>query len=145
MFGVSWDPGIRPTAEFEPVRPKGRRRSLVAVRKRYKTRPPRLLEPDAEGQVNVDGLNAEFDSLYLETEANPRWVAKPVVAYLWGTHRRVRGLSSGDSAAQDTLAVQETRQTHPPYDRSTRRSRGGFRRGDESGHGIGIGGAETKT
>ena len=31
----------------------------------------------------MDGLNAEFDSLYLETEANPRWVAKPVVAYLW--------------------------------------------------------------
>ena len=70
-------------AEFEPVRPKGRRRSAVPVRKRYKTRPPRLLEPDAEGQVNVDGLNAEFDSLYLETEANPRWVAKPIVAYLW--------------------------------------------------------------
>ena len=70
-------------AEFEPVRPKGRRRSAVTVRKRYKTRPPRLLEPDAEGQVNVDGLNAEFDSLYLDTEANPRWVAKPVVAYLW--------------------------------------------------------------
>ena len=70
-------------AEFEPVRPKGRRRSAVPVRKRYKTRLPRLLEPDAEGQVNVDGLNAEFDSLYLETEANPRWVAKPVVAYLW--------------------------------------------------------------
>ena len=70
-------------AEFEPVSPKGRRRSAVQVRKRYKTRPPRLLEPDAEGQISVDGLNAEFDSLYLETEANPRWVAKPVVAYLW--------------------------------------------------------------
>ena len=70
-------------AEFEPVSPKGRRRASVPARKRYKTRPPRLLEPDAEGQVNVDGLNAELDSLYLETEANPRWVAKPVVAYLW--------------------------------------------------------------
>ena len=70
-------------AEFEPVPPKGRRRAAVPVRKRYKTRPPRLLEPDAEGQISVDGLNAEFDSLYLETEANPRWVAKPVVAYLW--------------------------------------------------------------
>ena len=70
-------------AEFEPVPPRGRRRAASPVRKRYKTRPPRLLAPDAEGQISVDGLNAEFDSLYLETEANPRWVAKPVVAYLW--------------------------------------------------------------
>ena len=70
-------------AEFEPISPKGRRRSASPVRRRYKTRPPRLLEPDAECQISVDSLNAEFDSLYLETEANPRWVAKPVVAYLW--------------------------------------------------------------
>ena len=70
-------------AEFVPVPPRGRRRLAVPVRTRYKTRPPRLLKPDAEGQVNVDGLNAEFDSLYLEADSNPRWVAKPVVAYLW--------------------------------------------------------------
>ena len=48
--GVSWHPGIRPTPEFEPVPPKGRRRAAVPVRKRYKIRPPRLLEPDAEAR-----------------------------------------------------------------------------------------------
>ena len=70
-------------AEFEPARPKGRRRSQVPAGKRYKARQPRLLVPDAEGRITVDGLNAEFDSLYLENDSNPRWVAKPVVAYLW--------------------------------------------------------------
>ena len=70
-------------AEFEPVRPKGRQWSQVPAGKRYKARGPRLLEPDAEGRVTVDGLNAEFDSVYLENGSNPRWVAKPVVAYLW--------------------------------------------------------------
>ena len=31
----------------------------------------------------VNELNGEFDSEYLEDASNPRWVAKPVVAYLW--------------------------------------------------------------
>ena len=35
------------------------------------------------GRVSVDDLNAEFDSLYLEEARNPRWIAKPAVAYLW--------------------------------------------------------------
>jgi len=70
-------------AEFEPVRRKGRRRSQVPATKPYEPRPPRLLEPGPEGRVSVEALNAKFDSLYLEHQANPRWVAKPVVAYLW--------------------------------------------------------------
>ena len=70
-------------AEFEPARRKGRGRSSIQLKRRYKPRPPRLLEPDREGRVSVEDLNAEFDSLYLEDEANPRWVVKPVVAYLW--------------------------------------------------------------
>ena len=43
----------------------------------------RLLEPDSEGMVDVDTLNAGFDSTYLKFPGNPRWVAKPTVAYLW--------------------------------------------------------------
>ena len=43
----------------------------------------RLLVPGGDGRALTDSLNAEFDSLYLENDANPRWVAKPVVAYLW--------------------------------------------------------------
>ena len=73
-------------AEFEPVRHKGRRRAGAEVsfpERRFRPRAPQLLEPDAEGNVSVAELNAEFDSLHLENEANPRWVAKPTVAYLW--------------------------------------------------------------
>jgi adenine-specific DNA methylase len=73
-------------ADFEPVRRKGRRKRDAEIRfpeQPFKPRPPRLLEPDADGNVSVAELNAEFDSGYLENEANPRWVSKPTVAYLW--------------------------------------------------------------
>ena len=43
----------------------------------------RLLAPDADGMADVDTLNAGFDSTYLKYPGNPRWVAKPTVAYLW--------------------------------------------------------------
>ena len=42
-----------------------------------------LLEPDADGMTDVGPLNAGFDSTHLEYPGNPRWVAKPTVAYLW--------------------------------------------------------------
>ena len=73
-------------ADFEPVRRKGRRRRGAEIRfpeQRFRPRPPHLLEPDADGNVSVSELNAEFDSGYLENEANPRWIAKRTVAYLW--------------------------------------------------------------
>lgn len=38
---------------------------------------------DENGVPNVDRLNADFIDSYLEDETNPRWVAKPTVAYLW--------------------------------------------------------------
>ncbi len=77
-------------AEFEPAVRKGGRSARPAPR-RYRSRPPQLLEPDAEGRVSTGALNAEFDSLYLEHDANPRWVAKPVVAYLWARTVRCAG------------------------------------------------------
>ena len=43
----------------------------------------RLLKPDAEGRTDVGPLNAQFDTMYLKDPRNPRWIAKPVVAYLW--------------------------------------------------------------
>ena len=73
-------------ADFEPVRRKGRRRRGAEIRfpeQRFRPRPPHLLEPDADGNVSAAKLNAEFDAGYLKNEANPRWVAKPTVAYLW--------------------------------------------------------------
>ena len=69
-------------AEFEPVRRKGRR-GRARPERLFAPRERRLLAPDAEGRVSTDGLNEEFDSLYLDEGANPRWVAKPAVAYLW--------------------------------------------------------------
>ena len=65
------------------MRRKGRRRAHRQPEVRYRRRTPRLLESDEVGRISTDSLNAEFDSLYLESKANPRWVAKPPVAYLW--------------------------------------------------------------
>ena len=70
-------------AEFEPVRRKGRARASQAKPKPFERREPCLLEPDADGRVSADALNADFEGEYLKDEANPRWVAKPIVAYLW--------------------------------------------------------------
>ena len=78
-------------AEFEPQRRKGRGRQQVQLAKLYRPRPPQLLTPDAEGRVSTAALNAEFDALYLEDAANPRWVAKPTVAYLWARTVRCAG------------------------------------------------------
>ena len=60
-------------AEFEPLAPGEDREK----------RPMRLLEIDGEGVPELDPLNAEFDAAYLKDPCNPRWIAKPTVAYLW--------------------------------------------------------------
>ena len=60
-------------AEFEP---------LEAGRK-FKPRSIRLLEIDNDGVPQLDPLNAKFDDAYLKDSRNPRWIAKPTVAYLW--------------------------------------------------------------
>jgi putative DNA methylase len=36
-----------------------------------------------DGTPDIDALNAEFTPEYLADKRNPRWVAKPTVAYLW--------------------------------------------------------------
>ena len=60
-------------AEFEPL----------TLGKEFDPRPMQLLEVDAEGVPQLDPLDAEFDAAYLKDPHNPRWVAKPTVAYLW--------------------------------------------------------------
>lgn len=42
------------------------------------------------GAPQVDLLNAGFDAAYLDNPANPRWVAKPTVAYLWARTARCK-------------------------------------------------------
>ena len=85
-------------AEFEPVKRKGRRGRPLPAPRRFKPRPPKILTPDVQRRVSVDPLNAEFDSLYLEDSRNPRWVAKPTVAYLWA-----RTAECGDCRAEIPL------------------------------------------
>ena len=69
-------------AEFEPLKPNEEYEPPVCVRSTGR-RSMRLLEVDKEGMSQVDPLNAEFDSAYLKDPCNPRWIAKPTVAYLW--------------------------------------------------------------
>ena len=53
--------------------------------------PLQLLEPDADGKTNVGPLNAGFAKAYLADPRNPRWIAKPTVAYLWARTVRCKG------------------------------------------------------
>ena len=43
----------------------------------------RLVPLKDDGTPDIDALNAEFSDEYLADKRNPRWVAKPTVAYLW--------------------------------------------------------------
>ena len=60
-------------AEFESLEPGAQ----------YDSRPMGLLELDESGVEQIDPLNSEFGAAYLSDPRNPRWVAKPTVAYLW--------------------------------------------------------------
>ena len=60
-------------AEYKPLAP-GRE---------YEFRPKRLVEVDQDGCLQIDILNAEFSEAYLKELRNPRYVAKPPIAYLW--------------------------------------------------------------
>jgi len=61
-------------ADFEPLDLKNP--------KPYEKQPMRLVPLTDDGTPDIDGLNAEFSKEYLEDKNNPRWVAKPTVAYL---------------------------------------------------------------
>ena len=69
-------------AEFEPAAGKGRGTASGEPRE-WEHRSPQLLDRHVDIAGAVDQLNEEFDSTYLQDRRNPRWVAKPVVAYLW--------------------------------------------------------------
>jgi len=61
-------------ADFEPIK-----KDSVA----YEPLPMRRLEIKADGTPDVEALNNEFSEDYLANKGNPRWIAKPTVAYLW--------------------------------------------------------------
>lgn len=60
-------------ADFEPLKP-GRS---------FERRSMREVPLDAHGVADASSLNDSFSPEYLEDNANPRWIAKPTVAYLW--------------------------------------------------------------
>ncbi len=51
--------------------------------KPYEKQPMRLVPLKENGTPDINVLNAEFGEEYLADKRNPRWVAKPTVAYLW--------------------------------------------------------------
>lgn len=61
-------------ADFEPIK-----KDEIA----YEHQPMRLVPLKEDGTPDIDSLNDEFTQEYLEDKRNPRWVAKPTVAYLW--------------------------------------------------------------
>ena len=65
-------------ADFEPAKKHQRP---------FEPQPMRLLALKDDGTPDIDTLNADFVSedgkRYLADPANPRWTAKPTVAYLW--------------------------------------------------------------
>lgn len=61
-------------ADFEP---------LVKDVKSYERQPMRQVPLAGDGTPDIDSLNSEFGEEYIKNKANPRWVAKPTVAYLW--------------------------------------------------------------
>ena len=68
-------------AEFDALKP-GRD---------FEQRPMQLLDVDENGVPQIDPLNAGFDDAWLKDPRNPRWVAKPPVAYLWARTVRCKG------------------------------------------------------
>ncbi len=63
-------------ADFEPL-------DKTVHAKSYERQPMRLVPLKEDGTPDIDGLNAEFSQDHLSVKANPRWIAKPTVAYLW--------------------------------------------------------------
>jgi putative DNA methylase len=61
-------------ADFEP---------LIKDKIAYEHQPMRLVPLNDDGTSDIESLNAELTQDYLDDKRNPRWVAKPTVAYLW--------------------------------------------------------------
>ncbi len=51
--------------------------------KAYEKQPMRLMPLKDDGTPDTSALNSELSEKYLADKKNPRWVAKPTVAYLW--------------------------------------------------------------
>jgi putative DNA methylase len=76
--------GYYPTyADFEhQALTKSQKRDGV-VQRAFEKQPMRFVPLETAGAPDVGALNREFTEDYLANGRNPRWVAKPTVAYLW--------------------------------------------------------------
>lgn len=61
-------------ADFEPLK-----KDQIA----YEHQPMRLVPLRDDGVADIDALNGDFTTDYLADKRNPRWIAKPTVAYIW--------------------------------------------------------------
>jgi len=62
-------------ADFEPLTNK--------TKSAFERIEQQLVPVTEEGSTSIDALNSEFSSEYLANMANPRWIEKPPIAYLW--------------------------------------------------------------
>jgi putative DNA methylase len=67
-------------SEFEPLKSTGRDAGST---KPYEKQPMRQVPLKEDGTPDLETLNADFSKEYLADKGNPRWIAKPTVAYLW--------------------------------------------------------------
>src|SRR5947209_847616 len=63
-----------PTGYFEPLDPDV---------KSYEKQPMRIVPLNDDGTHDMTPLNGDFSTDYLAVKGNPRWLAKPTVAYIW--------------------------------------------------------------
>jgi adenine-specific DNA methylase len=70
-------------SEFEHPVLTNKEKKLSIIQKRFEKRLIRLVPLAEDGTPNIAALNGEFSKEYLVDKRNPRWVAKPTVAYLW--------------------------------------------------------------
>lgn len=61
-------------ADFEPLK-----KNQISYERKSMQRVP----INGESRADIDSMNADFSSDYLADRRNPRWIAKPTVAYLW--------------------------------------------------------------
>lgn len=64
--------------------------------------PLKLVPINDAGETQTELLNVGFDAAYLANPTNPRWVAKPTVAYLWARTARCK-------ACRATMPMLKTR------------------------------------
>ncbi|OGS00025.1 MAG: hypothetical protein A3G41_08075, partial [Elusimicrobia bacterium RIFCSPLOWO2_12_FULL_59_9] len=70
-------------ADFEPLPLTGKDRKDGILPKPFERRPMRLVPLKKDGTPDIRALNKDYSKGYLADKTNPRWVAKPTVAYLW--------------------------------------------------------------